>query len=223
MMENGNLFLGILVFLAVAFGLFIYASSTPDELATGNVVLVEEIPLGICTFDYSPVCGMDEETYSNLCVMKSEGIDLLHVGECGGHVDIIYFGGSIITMEGDVAEYVEAVSVKNGNVVFTGGLVEAAKRQRINTSMRDLGRHTLFPDHIYVGGQEASDVVAMTSEMRGWTSYEDVKESIHSTLGIGKPADFIIIDLDLVIRERMNISTANILEIVKEGEIVYSA
>lgn len=34
--------------------------------------------------------------------------------------DEIYFGGDIITMEGDSATYAEAIAVKNGKIIFVG-------------------------------------------------------------------------------------------------------
>ena len=39
--------------------------------------------------------------------------------------DAIYYGGDILTMEGDSATYAEAVAVKNGNIVFTGSKADA--------------------------------------------------------------------------------------------------
>jgi hypothetical protein len=41
-----------------------------------------------CPRIYAPVCGTDNETYSNLCVMESQGcekeehIEVQHVGNC---------------------------------------------------------------------------------------------------------------------------------------------
>ena len=43
----------------------------------------------ICTFDYSPVCGSNNQTYSNLCSMKVDScakeilIEKERDGECG--------------------------------------------------------------------------------------------------------------------------------------------
>jgi len=39
--------------------------------------------------------------------------------------DIIYYGGDIITMEGDSAVYAEAVEIKNGKIIFVGNKAEA--------------------------------------------------------------------------------------------------
>jgi len=35
-----------------------------------------------CTLEYAPVCGDDEKTYGNMCMLKSSGTDLAYTGEC---------------------------------------------------------------------------------------------------------------------------------------------
>lgn len=35
-----------------------------------------------CTLEYVPVCGADEVTYGNMCMLKSSGVDLAYTGEC---------------------------------------------------------------------------------------------------------------------------------------------
>lgn len=36
----------------------------------------------MCTMDYMPVCGCDDETYSNECVANSNSISASYAGEC---------------------------------------------------------------------------------------------------------------------------------------------
>ncbi|WP_409416720.1 amidohydrolase [Flavobacterium sp. PS2] len=62
--------------------------------------------------------------------------------------DLIYFGGDIITMEGDQAQYVEAIAVKSGKILFVGSKAEAEKLKGSNTEMRDLKGKTLLPGFI---------------------------------------------------------------------------
>jgi len=62
--------------------------------------------------------------------------------------DAIYFGGDIITMEGDKAQYVEAVVVKNGKIILVGTKEEAEQLQGENTEMNDLKGKTLLPGFI---------------------------------------------------------------------------
>jgi predicted amidohydrolase YtcJ len=62
--------------------------------------------------------------------------------------DEIYFGGDIITMEGDSANYAEAVAVREGRIVFVGGKAEAEKIKGDSTAMIDLQGKTLLPGFI---------------------------------------------------------------------------
>ena len=72
----------------------------------------------------------------------------------------IYFGGDIITMEGDNPEYVEAVVRKNDKIVFVGTKTEAEK-QYANAQKYDLEGKTMIPafidphSHIYGVGLQA--------------------------------------------------------------------
>ncbi len=58
--------------------------------------------------------------------------------------ETIYFGGDIITMEGDQPEYTEAVVQQNGKIVFVGSKDEALKNYGDATEV-DLQGKTLLP------------------------------------------------------------------------------
>ena len=62
--------------------------------------------------------------------------------------DAIYYGGDILTMEGDSANYAEAVAVKNGKIVFTGSKIDAEKMKGDSTAMNDLKGKTMMPGFI---------------------------------------------------------------------------
>lgn len=72
------------------------------------------------------------------------------------YADAIYFGGDIITMEGDKTEYAEAIAIKDGKIIFVGSKAEAEKMKGDSTSMNDLKGKTLFPGfidgHAHFGG-----------------------------------------------------------------------
>lgn len=62
--------------------------------------------------------------------------------------DAIYFGGDIITMEGDSATYAEAVAVKDGRIMFAGNRAEAEKLRDSRTQAFDLQGRTMLPGFI---------------------------------------------------------------------------
>jgi predicted amidohydrolase YtcJ len=64
------------------------------------------------------------------------------------YADAIYFGGDILTMEGDSASYAEAVAIKGGKIIFTGRKTEAEKYQSDSTVMNDLKGKTMMPGFI---------------------------------------------------------------------------
>jgi len=65
-----------------------------------------------------------------------------------GTADAIYFGGDIITMEGDSAKYAEAVAVKDGKIVFVGAKADAEKMKGDSTAMNDLKGKALVPGFV---------------------------------------------------------------------------
>lgn len=64
------------------------------------------------------------------------------------YADAIYYGGDIVTMEGDSATYAEAVAIKDGKIVFVGSKAAAEKMKGDSTVMNDLQGNTLVPGFI---------------------------------------------------------------------------
>ncbi|RAJ31022.1 amidohydrolase [Pedobacter cryoconitis] len=62
--------------------------------------------------------------------------------------DTIYYGGNIITMEGDFVNYVEAIAVKDGKIIFAGTKSDANKLNGTHTKMNDLEGKTLLPGFV---------------------------------------------------------------------------
>ena len=62
--------------------------------------------------------------------------------------DSVYFGGDIVTMAGSTPEYVEAIAVKDGNIVYVGSRSGADKLRGDNTEMVDLQGRVLLPGFI---------------------------------------------------------------------------
>lgn len=62
--------------------------------------------------------------------------------------DAIYYGGDIITMEGNEATYAEAIAVKDGKILFVGTKADTEKLKGDSTVMNDLQGKTLLPGFI---------------------------------------------------------------------------
>lgn len=62
--------------------------------------------------------------------------------------DTIYYGGDILTMEGKSPEYVEALAIKEGKILFAGAMSELHQYQGEKTTMQDLHGKTLIPGFI---------------------------------------------------------------------------
>lgn len=62
--------------------------------------------------------------------------------------DMIFYGGDILTMEGTAPQYVEAVAVKDGKIIFAGLKSDAEKLKGSKTEMKDLEGKTLIPGFV---------------------------------------------------------------------------
>lgn len=60
----------------------------------------------------------------------------------------IYYNGDIITMEGDSAQYAEAIAVKDGKIIFAGSKDSAENYHGDSTVMNDLQGKTMLPGFI---------------------------------------------------------------------------
>ena len=66
---------GILVAISIGF-----IAQSPDQIIEPRVL--EEKP-AVCTMQWEPVCGIDGETYGNLCMLEAADVKFVHEGECG--------------------------------------------------------------------------------------------------------------------------------------------
>jgi len=108
--------------------------------------------------------------------------------------DVIYYGGDIITMEGDTANYVEAIALKDGKILFVGSRSEAEKFKSDSTRNIDLEGKTMLPafldghGHFYSVGFTAAianilpppdgpaqDVSSIVTTVKKWADSEDGK------------------------------------------------
>jgi predicted amidohydrolase YtcJ len=118
--------------------------------------------------------------------------------------DAIYYGGDIITMEGDSAVYPEAVAVKAGQIAFAGSKVEAEKMKGDSTVMRDLKGKTLVPGfidghcHFFAFGSQAisanllappdgtsNNIDDLVNELKAWYLKNGTDKTQGWIVGIG--------------------------------------
>jgi predicted amidohydrolase YtcJ len=66
----------------------------------------------------------------------------------GQVAEIIYHGGTILTMNGDSPAYAEAVAVKDGRIVFVGNVADALRLKGESTQVRDLAGKAMLPGFI---------------------------------------------------------------------------
>jgi predicted amidohydrolase YtcJ len=63
-------------------------------------------------------------------------------------ISTVYYNGDILTMEGESANYAEAVVVKDGKIIFVGNKDEAMKQAGDDHTMVDLKGKTMMPGFI---------------------------------------------------------------------------
>ena len=63
-------------------------------------------------------------------------------------VQTLYYGGDIITMEGDKPEYIEAVMVRDGKIIYAGKKTDAVNNYAGETEKVDLKGKTMMPGFI---------------------------------------------------------------------------
>jgi predicted amidohydrolase YtcJ len=71
---------------------------------------------------------------------------------------VMYYGGDIITMEGDSATYAESIVVKDGKIIFVGAKDEAMAAAGDGHQMVDLQGKTLLPAFIDAHGHYISSL-----------------------------------------------------------------
>ncbi len=70
----------------------------------------------------------------------------------------IFFGGDILTMQGDRPQYVQALAINDGKITYAGQLNEALELAGANTIKSDLEGQTLMPSFIDAHGHFMSSL-----------------------------------------------------------------
>jgi hypothetical protein len=75
----------------------------------------------VCTEQFDPVCGCDRRTYSTDCVAHSEGMSVLHDGQCT-EIDCAEIGGHAVDGFGP-APVCPSGEVEHGTIVYSNGMI----------------------------------------------------------------------------------------------------
>jgi len=105
----------------------------------------------------------------------------------------VYYSGDILTMAGDSAQYVDALAIADGKILYAGTKAEAISRAGTGATLIDLQGKTLLPGFIDAHGHMINYGKNLTwAGLRGSTSVDDVVARM--TAQVGKtPADQWII------------------------------
>ena len=100
--------------------------------------------------------------------------------------DAIYFGGDIVTMEGESPNYVEAVAIKDGQIIFAGIKADAVNMKQDSTMMHDLEGKTLVPGfidghcHFFAFGSQAISANLLASPDGNCNTIDDLVNELKS-------------------------------------------
>ncbi len=96
-MDEINFPLGVIIIVGVLAAIILgLIASSPDEIIQPRIVSDEEMEiksepttvtepeedLTVCTMQWDPMCGIDGETYGNLCMLDAVDVKLDYEGEC---------------------------------------------------------------------------------------------------------------------------------------------
>lgn len=139
-----------------------------------------------------------------LCTAIITALYALPVATASDAADVIYFGGSIITIN-DAQPTVEAVAVRDGRIVALASKEDVLAMQNTETRLVDLGGRTMLPGfvdahgHVMGGGLQAlsanllappdgdvKDIASLQQTLRDWMAEnQKVVEKVNLVIGFG--------------------------------------
>ncbi len=85
-----------------------YCRYEPDALcgAADQTGVCEVMP-EVCTEEFAPVCGCDDQTYDNACFAARAGVSVVHDGACDDEIEVRICGGiqGLACDEGEYCRY----------------------------------------------------------------------------------------------------------------------
>ena len=77
-----NFPLGVIIIVGVLAAIILgFIAADPDDIIKPRAISVVD-KVTVCTMEYVPVCGVDSETYGNLCMLNASDVKLDYQGEC---------------------------------------------------------------------------------------------------------------------------------------------
>ncbi len=77
-----NFAYGVIVIVGVLAAIILgFIAASPDDIIEPRIISIEEKPV-VCTLQWDPMCGVDGETYGNLCMLDAANVKLDYEGEC---------------------------------------------------------------------------------------------------------------------------------------------
>lgn len=144
--------------------------------------------------------------------------------------DTFYFGGDILTMEGEEPRYVDALAVTDGMIAFAGDLADAEGWKGPDTRVVDLDGRTLLPgfvdghSHIFarVSGQDWADLYA--PPVGNVSDFSDIIRALQDKQEelASKPSDWLVgygYDQDLL-EERRHPTAADLDQAFPETPVI---
>ena len=143
---------GILVAISIGF-----IVQSPDQIIEPRVM--EEKPT-VCTMDWDPVCGIDGETYGNLCMLEAADVKFVHEGECSiddpivkpkvesiiPEISVTPRPMPVLAIEGDVLEIESEFIGDDGEIVNHVFYTISATQDGNEILFEESHRHTTFDD-----------------------------------------------------------------------------
>lgn len=122
-------------------------------------------------------------------LLFAAGFPLCGASSLAQTADIMFEGGSILTMAGDEPVYVEMVAVEDGRIIYAGSAEGGSAHVGPRTQRRDLGGRVMLPGfvdphgHMVMGGVQASsanmlappdgdvtDIPGIVAALKEWAS-----------------------------------------------------
>ena len=77
-----NFAYGVIVIVGILAAIILgLIAMEPEGIVEPRIVSVEEKP-SVCTMQWDPMCGVDGETYDNLCMLDAADVKFDYEGEC---------------------------------------------------------------------------------------------------------------------------------------------